>query len=112
MFHIGRKSAVFAILCLFLAGCTKPISPDRSGYVGRWSGKDMSLTIRQGGKVTYRRKKGMSSTKIDAPLMKFEGNDFIVGFWKFKTAFVVSEPPHEENGVWKMTVNGVELTKK
>jgi hypothetical protein len=27
------------------------------------------------------------------------------------TEFVVSAPPHEDAGVWKMTVDGVELTR-
>jgi hypothetical protein len=36
----------------------------------------------------------------------------LVGALGINTIFVVSKPPHEENGVWKMTVDEVELTKQ
>jgi hypothetical protein len=46
------------------------------------------------------------------PLNGFEGNNVVVGIGPISTTFMVSVPPHQEGGDWKMTVDGVELTRK
>ena len=51
------------------------------------------------------------SKKVDAPLKEFKGDNFVVGIGFMSTEFAVSAPPHEDGGVWKMTVDGVELTR-
>jgi len=71
----------------------------------------MSLLITQDGSVAYKRIKRGVTTSINAPLRDFHENDFDVGIDTFKTTFVVSKPPHEVNGKWKMTVDGVILTR-
>jgi hypothetical protein len=71
----------------------------------------MVLIISQDGKVRYKRQKGASSTSIEAPLRKFEGDSFNVGIGLMNTTFVVSRPPHLEGNNWKMVVDGVELTR-
>ncbi len=71
----------------------------------------MSLSISKESKVDYERKKGSSTTSISGPLQGFEGDDFRVGIWKLSTTFVVSKPPHQVDGRWKMVVDGVELTR-
>ena len=71
----------------------------------------MSLLITQDGSVDYRRVKGGAKTSITAPLKKFEGDNFVVGIGLWTTTFVVSKPPREEAGRWKMTVDGVELIR-
>jgi hypothetical protein len=95
-----------------LAACSKPLPPERAAYVGDWRGPSMSLQITQEGEVHYLRQNGNASTNIDAPLQEFVGNDFRVGVSKINTLFVVSKPPTEKDGVWIMTVDGVELTRK
>lgn len=49
---------------------------------------------------------------IDAPLKEFQGDNFVVGVGPIATTFVVSARPHQDGSAWKMTVDGVELTKK
>ena len=44
--------------------------------------------------------------------MGFEGDDFAVGVGCVVTRFEVSEPPHLEDGSWRMVVDGVELTRE
>jgi hypothetical protein len=92
-------------------GCAKPIPADRMAYVGDWQGENMRLAITKEGQVHYIRMNGGSRTSVDAPLQEFEGDDFIVGVGPLKTRFVVSKPPRREGNVWKMTVDGVELTR-
>ena len=46
-----------------------------------------------------------------SPIKEFKGDNFVLGLASVTTEFVVSEPPHEVGGDWKMTVDGVELTR-
>jgi hypothetical protein len=71
----------------------------------------MALTITSDGHVVYSRQESGRNTSIDAPLKKFEGNDFLVGMGPISTRFIVSAAPHRDGTTWKMTVDGVELTK-
>ncbi len=105
---------VFPVLCavlLMLTACANPVPPEKSAYVGQWHAPGMSLLITQDGSVAYHRIKGGVTTTINAPLKKFEGDNFVVGIGLWTTTFVVSRPPHEEAGRWKMTVDGVDLTR-
>jgi hypothetical protein len=98
-------------LLLFLAGCAEPIPNERMMYVGDWQSPQMRLTIFADGRVAYLRSEGNRSTSVEGPLKEFKGDSFEVGVWFLTTTFDVSEPPHQEDGVWKMTVDGVELIK-
>jgi hypothetical protein len=99
------------LTCLVLAACAKPIPADRKAYVGEWRSETMSLLISQDGRVMYERKNGSASTSVDGPLKEFKGDDFIVGVGPLTTTFVVSAAPQQVAGQWKMTVDGVELTR-
>ena len=101
----------FVACCLLLAGCAKPLPPDRLAYAGQWRSSTMSLLITESGNVNYKRVDGGVSKSVNGPLQAFEGDNFVVGIGPVKTTFVVSMPPHEDGGAWKMTVDGVELTK-
>jgi hypothetical protein len=71
----------------------------------------MYLLITQDGSVRYKRLQGGASTSVEGPLKGFVGDNFDVGVGPMKTTFVVSKPPHQEGDKWRMTVDGVELTK-
>lgn len=102
---------VFAVCILLLAGCAKPLPPDKFAYAGQWRSSTMSLLITESGSVSYRRMDGNASKSINGPLKAFEGNNFVVGIGPLETTFVVSMPPYEDGGTWKMVVDGVELTR-
>lgn len=103
--------ALFVLLAL--VGCAKPLPPERSAYAGEWQSSTMSLLITQDGHAAYRRLVGTNGSKsVSGPIQSFDGDDFIVGVGPIKTTFVVSAPPHEDQGSWKMTVDGVELTRQ
>jgi hypothetical protein len=92
-----------------LAG--QPIPETHADYVGVWQGEGVKLRIEAGGRVAYERTRGAGTRRIDAPIQRFEGADFVVGIGPLSTTFRVSEPPHQDGGEWKMTVDGVELVR-
>lgn len=99
------------LLLILLAACAIEVPQAKSAYVGYWAGEGMTLQISRDGRVTFKRFKQGASTKIDAPLKAFIGDDFEVGIGPMATVFEVSSPPREIDGVWRMTVDGVELTR-
>ena len=101
-----------ALLTLALLACGKPVPPEKAAYVGEWHGTAMSLLITQDGSVAYRRLHQGVNKSIEGPIKEFKGDDFVVGVGLMVTTFVVSKPPHQDGAVWKMTVDGVQLTKK
>lgn len=105
-------AAVFAVLCLIVAGCAEPVPQARASYVGDWQAKNMRLRITADGHVSYERREGNTSRSINAPIRGFDGDNFSVGIGPFSTTFVVTSPPKQHDGVWKMTVDGVELTRR
>jgi len=106
------RHIVFAgLIATLLVACAKPLPPDKSNYAGEWKGGPISLVITPEGRVLYARKEGNMSKSLDAPVKEFKGDNFVVGVGFMSTEFVVSAPPHEEGGEWKMTVDGVELTR-
>ena len=109
-----KRHGVWAMGCavlLLLAACANPVPPEKAAYVGDWSAPGMNLLITQDGSVAYKRIKGGVTTSVNAPLKKFEGDNFVVGIGMWTTTFVVSKPPGQDAGRWKMTVDGVELTR-
>jgi hypothetical protein len=98
-------------LALLLAACGKPVPPEKAAYVGEWRSPVMSLRLMQDGSFKYKRVKEGVTTTIEAPLQAFEGDNFLVGVGSMTTTFVVSKPPYQDNGQWKMVVDGVELTR-
>lgn len=101
-------------LAATLTGCSKPLPADKAAYAGQWSGPAMEMLITQDGRVDYSRDNGSGngSTSIKAPIKEFVGNNMVAGVGPMSTTFVISAPPHQDGEEWKMTVDGVELTKK
>jgi len=107
---IGKLAAA-GLCALLLAACAQPVPPERSAYVGQWREARMRLAIFRDGRVEYARREGSTTTTIKAPLQRFEGDNFVVGVWRFNTTFVVSAAPHLEGNTWIMVVDGVRLTR-
>jgi hypothetical protein len=95
------KLVVVLLAAVILASCG----------VGEWKADGMSLLITRDGSIVYQRMRKGARTSIDAPLKGFHGDDFDVGIGPLTTTFKVNVPPHEEAGEWKMTVDGVALTR-
>ena len=104
-------AALLVSLALLLAGCSEPIPPDKIAYAGEWRGENVQLVITLEGAVQYERRSGSSTVSVNAPIQRFEGDNFVVGIGPFNTTFVVSKPPHLVEGQYRMVVDGVELTR-
>ena len=79
-------------------------------YAGHWSGGGVDLVIMPQGQVSYT-KVGTGKVEINGPVQAYDGEDLVVGALGITTTFDVQEPPHEVDGPWKMTVDGVELVR-
>lgn len=102
---------VFFSMIAFVQCLGVPVPSDKADYVGRWQSTEMTLTITKDGYVEYKRLRGSGTTSVNGPIKEFKGDDFIVGVLFIKTTFKVSKKPYQEKGLWKMVVDGVELTK-
>ena len=106
----ARAVASATVLCA-LAACSHPLPEARRDYIGDWRAADMRLVIAADGTVAYARRVGSTTTRIDAPIQRFDGDNLVVGVWFFSTTFVVTRTPHQNEGRWTMVVDGVELTR-
>jgi hypothetical protein len=106
-----QRIAILLLLAALLAGCGKPVPAEKAEYVGDWRAQQMRLLITRDGSVVYKRIEHGASKSIEGPLQGFNGDDFFVGIGWIHTRFVVSSPPHRDGKEWRMTVDGVELTK-
>ena len=106
---IARAAAV--VLAALLFGCGEPVPQARISYVGEWRADKMLLVITPDGFVRYARRREHGETTVNAPIQRFDGDNFVVGVGPFSTTFVVSRPPHLDGAAWKMTVDGVELVR-
>jgi len=98
-------------IALVLCSCAKPVPPAKASYIGEWKHPAMYLLLTQDGSVRYKRMQGGAKTSIEGPLKGFQGDNFEVGIGPMSTTFVVTVPPHEVGGKWKMVVDGVELVR-
>ncbi|WLB54972.1 hypothetical protein [Bradyrhizobium japonicum] len=114
-----RKPIALVILVAalpMLSACGQPVADDKAAYVGEWHAQAMDVELTKDGTVRYKRVRNTTAgatttTSINAPLRRFEGDNFVVGIAFLSTTFEVSTPPHREAGTWKMVVDGVELTR-
>ena len=107
------RTLILSICLLPLAAQADPVPvpADKMAYVGDWQGKDMRIQLSKEGKVKYKRDQPGKQMNLSVDLQGFNGDNFDVGVFLVRSTFVVSKPPHRENGKWKMTVDGVELTR-
>lgn len=108
------RAALFAAFALAAAPSFAdpvPVPADKASYVGEWLGEKMRLKIQPDGHVEYKRDRPGKNVDVTVDLQGFHGDDFDVGASFIKSTFVVSKPPHRDQGKWKMTVDGVELTR-
>ena len=110
--HILRTAILAACFLSFSAQAAPvPVPADKMAYVGDWQGKDMRLQLAKDGKVKYKRDRLNKKMDLSLDLQGFDGDNFDVGVTLVRSTFIVSKPPHRVGDKWKMTVDGVELTR-
>ena len=111
MTRAAALPAFLAFCALLLAACGEPLPKDKLDYAGEWEGPQVYLLITPNGRCVYERRRGSGNVSIDAPIQRFEGDNFVVGLGPIATTFIVTKPPRLADGKWTMTVDGVELTR-
>jgi hypothetical protein len=106
------RTAFALALLLALAACTQPVPVDQRAYVGHWQGEGVLLVIQANGHADYARARDNRRTNIEGPAHSFTNQGFKIGIGPLSASFKVQSPPTEVNGTWRMTVDGVELTRR
>ena len=101
-----RLACAVLLLGALLLSCADPIPvpPDKVEYVGLWVAPDRYISIFATGRLEYRKKLSLGMHNRVASHFTFEGNTLDTGML---ASFVIDEPPYEENGQWKMLMDGV-----
>ncbi len=87
------------------------LSTTKKDYAGHWEGGGVTLDI-SASSVDYEKKVGNTSTKLNGTLDHFEGDDIVIKILIPTSTLKVSSPPTKVGSEWKMTVEGVEVTRK
>ena len=109
----AARCAAFALALSLVGvlGCGEPLPLERREYAGVWRAEGVRLEIELAGVVHYKREQGTTKVEINAPIVEFQGDDFVVGLWLARTTFSVSEPPNFQGETWTMVVDGRRLTR-
>lgn len=106
-----KKLFIPIILSTFLfTSCSLmgiPIPEDKQDFIGTWKDDEVHLTISPTGQLEYKDPK----LSLDAPIKEFTDEHIIAGVWFLEKTFRIDNAPYQKNGVWKMKINGIELTK-
>ncbi|MCM2355392.1 MAG: hypothetical protein NDI68_01740 [Arenimonas sp.] len=103
--------ALLALALLLLAACTRPLPAAYADYAGHWRGEGVLLVIAPNGHADYERVREGMRTSIEGPVHGFSAEGFKIGLGPLSASFEVQVPPHLADGRWRMTVDGVELTR-
>jgi hypothetical protein len=115
MSFIRRRQGALALpalvlLSFLILACSglAPAPPPSGDYVGTWTNGGVTLIIQPTGTVNYSSEGGTTSTSYDGPVSDWSNQrmDFLIG------GATIDVAPHDDGGTWKMTVDGVELTRQ
>ncbi|MBW8310507.1 MAG: hypothetical protein K0M64_00610 [Rhizobium sp.] len=105
------RPALLALAFLLLAACTQPLPAAYADYAGHWRGEGVLLVIAPNGHADYERVREGMRTSIEGPVHGFSASGFRIGLGPLSANFEVQVPPHLAGGRWRMTVDGIELTR-
>lgn len=109
-------------LVTLIAACSQPLPSDKKDYAGYWVGgdsqSDTKLLIRSDGYVIFERRnvnqrgEPVHPTRISGPIIRFMGNDFMVGPAEPGAHFKITQSPTQVGDSWAMNLDGFPLVKK
>jgi hypothetical protein len=113
MRRLARSFATLLLCATLACGSFEPTPPPNPDFIGAWVSKDGSakLAISSAGHVSYSRRDGSTTTNIDAPAQAWTDASFTVGAMGISTDFTIEKAPTQVDGVWTMTVDGIEYTR-
>lgn len=89
-----------------------PIDSATEPYIGDWESDDTVLQIGRDRSVHYKKKTGSTTKSVDGTLKGIENGNIVVKAAFLEVKFKIDAEPEEEEGIWEMTIDGEELTKK
>lgn len=123
-----QKHLFLAPLCaLIIVACTQnsPLLKGHEDYLGTWQNEHSELVIRPSGDVTYQHQEhteksianetfsGMRQADIKARVSSFGDHSFTIGQNDLSHQFRIDRAPYrDDQGHWKMSINGEILTRK
>jgi hypothetical protein len=103
---------VLACLALLTAtAVASPIPPDKKDYIGQWAGHGLELAFSAEGTISYKAKDGAFTKSFEGLWDGMDGNFIMMNVLLAKKPLRVDEPPHQEQGVWVMTINGAKMLR-
>ncbi len=99
------------LLSALLLSCSDPIPvpPSKAEYVGLWVAPDRYISIFASGRLEYKEKLRLGMHNRVESNFTFQSNRIDTAMF---ASFVIDVPPYEENGQWKMLMDGVLYTRK
>jgi hypothetical protein len=107
----GLTRLALLLLLALLAACAEPVPEAYADFVGHWRGEGVRLVIRADGHADYDRVQGRTHVSIEGNAHSFSEQGFRIGVGPLSADFKVQQRPEVEDGRWRMTVDGVELTR-
>ncbi len=100
------RSVFVMVLGALLLSCADPtaVPPDKLEYVGLWVASDRYISIFSNGRLEYKEKLSFGMHNRTESNFLFDGNTIQSDMF---VSFVVEQPPKNENGKWKMQMDGV-----
>ncbi|MFO0757372.1 MAG: hypothetical protein U0359_12825 [Byssovorax sp.] len=86
------------------------LAGSKKDYIGNWTGPGTTLSIGADGTLAFAKKSGNSSKTVNGPISGFAGDNIEV-FALITITLDVTSPPRRDAKGWKMTVEGVEVTR-
>ena len=114
-----------SMLSLTIAGCSKtsPLLENQKDYVGKWKNDSSTLIIERNGDAKYSQHlkteakttssdiSTSTSSDIKASLTKLDAQHIQIGEGSMSKEFKVDKPPFEQDGKWKVILDGQIYTR-
>ena len=112
---------------LFISACSQNDTPldGHENYIGTWQNAQSELIIHPSGHVNYKHQEhteksianqtfnDAKQTNFTAPITSFNAQSFRIGQDQLNHEFKIDQAPYQdEQGHWKMTLNGESYTRK
>ncbi len=83
-----------------------------AALVGHWRGGAVDVVIDTEGGIAYKKELANSSKSLNGKISKIDQGSFEAGVFGITTTFQLNQRPHQDGGVWKMVLDGTELTRQ
>ncbi|RYZ05466.1 MAG: sel1 repeat family protein [Myxococcales bacterium] len=105
-----RRSFI-PLLCALAGACSHPVPASGEQFVGLWTAADRYLAISADGRLEYQRKSGGNTVELGGVIRSIDSEEIRTGIWPISSTFKVDRAPHLDGDQWKMTIDGVELSR-